>query len=115
MMLIVGLTLVALVYLVPTFVADLPAFWKSYLPNQHIRLGLDLQGGTHLVMSVDVDKALENSLDHNIDDLKHELSQAKIVTDGIERKDRHIRVRLSNSDSRTQFTDLLKDRFPNLA
>src|SRR5262249_41148412 len=110
-----SLTLVAIVYLVPTFVTDLPAFWKSYLPNQHIHLGLDLQGGTHLVMTVEVDKALENTLDHNIDDLKHELGDAKIVTDSITRQDMHINVRLSNNDSRTQFTDLLKERFPNLA
>jgi len=114
-LLIVGLTLAAVVYLVPTFVTDLPGFWKSYLPTQHIRLGLDLQGGTHLVMTVDVDKALENSLDHNIDDIKHELGEAKIVPDAIERKDMHIVVRLSNSENRDRLTDLLKDRFPNLA
>ena len=59
-LLILGLTVVAVVYLVPTFVADLPQLWKDYLPSHPIHLGLDLQGGTHLVMTVDVQKALEN-------------------------------------------------------
>ena len=31
-LLIAGLCLVAVVYLLPTFVTDLPDFWKNYLP-----------------------------------------------------------------------------------
>ena len=57
-LLIVGLTLLAIVYLIPSLVSDLPQFWKDYLPTQRVHLGLDLQGGTHLVMTVDVQKAL---------------------------------------------------------
>jgi preprotein translocase subunit SecD len=114
-LLIVTLTLVAVLYLVPTFVTDLPQFWKDYLPSQRVRLGLDLQGGTHLVMTVDVDKALENSLDHNVEDLKRESKDAKVTVDDVARQDAHIQVRIGNSDSRTQFTDLVKERFPNLA
>ena len=114
-LLIVGLALAAVVYLLPTFVTDLPDFWKSVLPTQRVHLGLDLQGGTHLVMTVDVQKALENALDHNVDDMKRELGEAKITVDGVERQDSHIQVRISNGDSRTQFTDFVKEHFPNLA
>ncbi len=113
-LLILGLTLVAIVYLVPTFVTDLPQFWKDYLPTQKVHLGLDLQGGTHLVLSVDVDKALENTLDHDIDDLKKEAGDAKLTLDGVERKGTVVVVRVSNGDARTQLTDLVKERFPNL-
>ena len=52
-LLILGLILVALVYLVPTLVTDLPQFWKDYLPAQRVRLGLDLQGGSHILLEVD--------------------------------------------------------------
>jgi preprotein translocase subunit SecD len=114
-LLIVGLILIAAVYLVPTFVTDLPQFWKDYLPTQRVHLGLDLQGGTHLVLSVDLEKAVENSLDHNIDDLKRELTEAKLSVDAIERQDSRIQVRISSTENRTQFTDFLKERFPNLA
>ncbi len=114
-LLILGLTLVAVVYLIPTLVTDLPQFWKDYLPTQRVHLGLDLQGGTHLVMTVDVDKALENSLDHTIDDLKKEVTDAKFSIDGIERKASRIVVRIGNSEARTQFTDLVKEHFPNLS
>ncbi len=112
-LLIVGLTVAAIVYLVPTFVTDLPQFWKDYLPGQRVHLGLDLQGGTHLVMTVDVQKALENSLDHMVEELKREATDAKISIEGAQRADSSLQVRV-NSDAREQFTDLVKDRFPNL-
>ncbi|MBP1687790.1 MAG: secD [Deltaproteobacteria bacterium] len=113
-LLILGLTVVAIVYLLPTFVSDLPDFWKNYLPSQRIHLGLDLQGGTHLVMTVDVQKALENYLDHQIDEIKRELRDAKIGLTGVERKNTSLLVRVNNTD-RSALTDLLKERFPNLA
>src|SRR6266446_9577170 len=113
-LLIVGLVLAALVYLVPVFVTNLPQFWKNYLPSQGFHLGLDLQGGTHLVMSVDVQKAIENSIDHTIEELKHELADAKVAFDSIERRDTHIAVHFAGSENRDKFTDLVKERFPNL-
>ncbi|MFQ5666284.1 MAG: protein translocase subunit SecD [Candidatus Binatia bacterium] len=111
--LILGLTVIAAVYLVPSFVTDLPQFWKDYLPTQGVHLGLDLQGGTHLVMTVEVQKAIENALDHDIDELKRELRDAKITLDSAERKDSRITVRLATHD-RSRFTDFIKNRFPNL-
>ena len=72
-LLILGLTLVAFVYLLPTFVSELPSFWKGFLPSQRVHLGLDLQGGTHLVLNVDINKVVENALDRNADEIKREI------------------------------------------
>jgi preprotein translocase subunit SecD len=38
---------------------SLPEWWKKNLPNKGIVLGLDLQGGLHLVFEVEGDKAVE--------------------------------------------------------
>ena len=62
--------LAAIIYLVPTFVHPLPSWWTSFLPADRINLGLDLQGGSHLVLGVKVDKAIEN----NIERIKSELT-----------------------------------------
>jgi len=62
--------LAAIIYLVPTFVHPLPSWWTSFLPADRINLGLDLQGGSHLVLGVKVDKAIEN----NIERIKGELT-----------------------------------------
>jgi preprotein translocase subunit SecD len=42
----------------PLFQA-MPDFWKKNMPNKGIVLGLDLQGGLHLVFEVEGDKAVE--------------------------------------------------------
>lgn len=55
--------LAAIIYLVPTFVNPLPSWWSSFLPADRINLGLDLQGGSHLVLGVQVDKAIENNVE----------------------------------------------------
>ncbi|HNT57774.1 MAG TPA: protein translocase subunit SecD, partial [Syntrophales bacterium] len=64
------IALAGLFYLLPSMTDHLPAFWKSYLPHDKIHLGLDLQGGMHLVLEVDTDKAVENSLNRTAGDLK---------------------------------------------
>lgn len=53
-------TVVALILFLPStpLSEKLPSFWTKSVPK--IVLGLDLQGGMHLVLSVDQDKALEN-------------------------------------------------------
>jgi preprotein translocase subunit SecD len=50
-------------------------FVPSYLPKKHVNLGLDLAGGIHLVLSVDLEKAMDNKVDR--------LCQR--LTDGFER------------------------------
>lgn len=37
----------------------MPEWWKKYLPNKGIVLGLDLKGGSHLVFEVDLKRAKE--------------------------------------------------------
>jgi len=53
-------TLVAIALFLPSTPASylLPSFWDSKIPK--ITLGLDLQGGMHLVLDVDKDKAVES-------------------------------------------------------
>ena len=55
--------LAAFLYLVPSLSEDLPPWWSGFLPQDKIHLGLDLQGGMHLVLEVDAKKAVESSLE----------------------------------------------------
>jgi preprotein translocase subunit SecD len=47
--------------------------WYLYPPRQTINLGLDLQGGIHLVLGVEADKALENLTERTAADLRSKL------------------------------------------
>ncbi len=71
-LLVVGLTIVAVVLLLPTVWQPLPG-WLGFLEDRRIALGLDLQGGTHLVMQVDTDAAVTNFLEVSSDELRREL------------------------------------------
>lgn len=66
--------LLSLLYLTPTLASKLPSWWGGLLPSDKIHLGLDLQGGTHLVLEVDTQKAVEGSLDIVATDLEDTLS-----------------------------------------
>jgi preprotein translocase subunit SecD len=53
-------------YILPTLgvTASLPSPLPGFLPRaEHINLGLDLQGGMYLVLEVQVEKAVENTVD----------------------------------------------------
>src|SRR5580765_5098227 len=57
-------TVLAVLYLVPTLVPEekQPSFIKEHFQKK-IQLGLDLQGGLHLVYEVNVDKAVSDKVD----------------------------------------------------
>jgi preprotein translocase subunit SecD len=78
-------TLAAVIYLVSTFVPALPDWWSSVLPTDKIHLGLDLQGGTHLVLEVKVDKATENNVERIRGDLTNVLREKGISGASVER------------------------------
>jgi len=75
---VVFLVVAAFVYLTPSLSRELPPWWSSFLPQEKINLGLDLQGGMHLVLEVDAKKAVESSLERVIEDLKHDMRKEKI-------------------------------------
>ncbi|TVQ79531.1 MAG: protein translocase subunit SecD [Bradymonadales bacterium] len=62
-MLIVLFVFLGALYLVaPSFVPEDSPF-RSYLPERSLNLGLDLQGGIHVILGVDVQRAVELELD----------------------------------------------------
>src|ERR1700690_60772 len=64
-------TVLAVVYLIPTVVPEekQPDFIKRHV-QKRIQLGLDLQGGLHLVYEVNVDKAVASKVDRMASDLE---------------------------------------------
>ncbi|HYC54873.1 MAG TPA: protein translocase subunit SecD [Candidatus Binatia bacterium] len=79
---------IGLIALVPSFVDTLPQWWKNALPSDPIPLGLDLRGGIHLVLEVQTEKAVENSIDRTIEDLRRAAREAEIATKDWKREGR---------------------------
>jgi preprotein translocase subunit SecD len=109
------LCLAALVYLAPTLTSDLPEVWKTYLPTDRIHLGLDLQGGMHLVLEVETAKAVESTLERTMGDLKENLMDKRVRFKLRERtKERGVTFEFPDVPSRDAFDKIVKNDYPDL-
>jgi len=106
--------LAALVYLLPSVTDNLPSFWKEHLTKEKIHLGLDLQGGTHLVLEVDTNKAVESSLERMANNLKDTLMENKVRFHNLERRKGDIIVEMQEGAPGGSIENILKDHFPDL-
>ncbi len=113
--LLVFVILMSVVTLVPSFYADTPNWWKKYMAPEGLRLGLDLQGGMHLVLKVDLEKAEQNTLNLAATDLKDSLAEQSIsaVRTPTDKKDTVI-LTLPNSSAVEQVQTVVKDEFPDI-
>jgi preprotein translocase subunit SecD len=96
----------------PTFPTSF-AQLKDNFAHQ-IKLGLDLQGGTHLMLQVQVQEAVGQETDQTVDRLTTAMRQKNIHYDEVRRvDDTHVVVRNVPSDQFSRFRDLLHDQFEN--
>ncbi len=105
----------SVLYLTPTLVAKLPAWWQGLLPKDKIHLGLDLQGGIHLVMEVETEKAVEGSLDIIATDLEDTMNGKNIRFKRVARigSDK-VAVTLYDKGTAENLQKLIKDKYPRL-
>lgn len=99
------------------FVLGLPSFptsigqIKANFANQ-IKLGLDLQGGTHLILQVQVQEAVAQETDQTVDRLTTTIRTKNIHYDEVRRvDDTHVIVRNVASGDLSPFRDLIHDQY----
>lgn len=75
-----GVTVLAILFFLPSspVFENFPSWWKRIFPSKPITLGLDLQGGMHIVLSVQGDKAVENYVERVADDIRDLMTQKGI-------------------------------------
>ena len=69
----------------------------SILPGKKINLGLDLSGGSHLLLRVDVDAVVQERLDTIAETIRQEFRAAKIRFSGLDILNNSLIVRLRNA------------------
>lgn len=113
--LIVVILLAGIILLVPSFTSTLPPGWTKVLPKDKIHLGLDLQGGIHLVLEVEADKAVENAAERFSEEIKDALRAQKVGFTGVARTNNwDIEVVLPNSEQQNELRQVLEKEFPRL-
>lgn len=100
--------------IVAAFIWLLPTFFNCW-PHKKINLGLDLQGGMHLVLEVQSIKAVEAEVERTIQEVKKQLRKDGIKHLGISRmNDNSIIAKFQDNEYKSRFETVLSREFENL-
>lgn len=79
-----------------------------------INLGLDLKGGTHLVLQIDTEKALENEVSTALREIKRSLEEENIPVVSVERRKTNIEISLLSPDYVKQAVSKIEDDYSDM-
>ena len=104
----------------PTYVVALNLLssspnWLTAIHALPMYLGLDLRGGVHFLLQVDMQAALTKRLDSLVGDARGQLRDKSIRHSGIAREGQSIRVRFRDADTRQKARQLISDNISDLA
>ena len=102
-------------YIVALNLAPTTPGWMQAIGAGKMNLGLDLQGGVHFLMEVDMDAAIERRMADNLSNVRSILREQRIRTRGINLVDNtHLELRFANAQDRSSARSELLDNFPDL-
>ncbi len=110
--LFIGFTvLIAVIFFLPNtpLFKYMPDWWKKNMPGKGIVLGLDLQGGLHLVFEVEGEKAVESSTERYAILIRETLLKRKFEAN-VKRNGLNIEI----SPSRQEIASAIKETYPLL-
>jgi preprotein translocase subunit SecD len=85
--------------------------WLQGLQAAPMNLGLDLRGGVHFLMEVDMDAALDKALERYEDEFRGVLREERIRYAGIRKAQDEVVIRLRESGDLEQARELLRDQY----
>ncbi|MBA4142240.1 MAG: protein translocase subunit SecD [Nitrosospira sp.] len=88
--------------------------WLTNIGALPMYLGLDLRGGVHFMLQVDMQGALSKALDRYSADIRGSLREKKIPYAGLEKQGSVIIVKFRNSESRAQAEAEIKRSYDDL-
>ncbi|HNG14990.1 protein translocase subunit SecD [Accumulibacter sp.] len=88
--------------------------WLSSLHALPMYLGLDLRGGVHFLLQVDMRGALTKRLDALSGDLRTLLRDKNVRHAGIAREGERVTIRFRDADTRTRARQIVEDNQPDL-
>lgn len=89
--------------------------WLTALGAHPMHLGLDLRGGVHFLLQVDMQGALQARYDSMVADARSVLREAKVPVGGIERDGHSLRMSFASADDRDRAQSEMRRAMPDLA
>ncbi|MGH6953694.1 MAG: protein translocase subunit SecD [Alphaproteobacteria bacterium] len=107
--LVVAICVLGLAFAAPNFLSRRGAeSLPGWLPNEQLSLGLDLQGGSHLLLQVDLESIVEEELDSVLESARSALREARIGYSGLGIEGRAVVVKLRERDDAARAAEALQ-------
>ncbi|HFD86566.1 MAG TPA: protein translocase subunit SecD [Gammaproteobacteria bacterium] len=100
-------------YVVALNLAPATPGWLRSINAKPMYLGLDLRGGVHFLLEVDMKAAVDKALERSRTDFRNELMGEKIRSRGIRRDGDSITLKFTTAEERQRAMDVLKNAFRN--
>jgi preprotein translocase subunit SecD len=102
-------------YIVALNLAPTTPGWLQAIGAGKMNLGLDLQGGVHFLMEVDMDAAIIRRMEDNLSNVRTILREQRIRSRGLNlMSNSHLEVRFANDEDRSQARSEMVTIFPEL-
>src|SRR5208283_2545914 len=88
--------------------------WLAKIGALPMYLGLDLRGGVHFLLQVDMQAALEKSADRYLTDIRSLLREKKVLYSGIAREGQTVAIRFRDPAERVRANEEITNAFPDL-
>lgn len=87
--------------------------WLKAIGAAPMKLGLDLRGGVHFLLEVDMSKAIEQRLDTSVTDIRRELRTSNLTFRTVQQTPTGINVVFDTTTDRDLATPTLRRKFPD--
>jgi preprotein translocase subunit SecD len=102
-------------YVVALNLVTLSPKWLTSIGAAPMYLGLDLRGGVHFMLQVDMPAALTKKTESLTGDIRTALREKNARHSGITRNDKNIEIRFRDQETLATAKKVLADQFPELA
>jgi len=89
--------------------------WLRHLGALPMYLGLDLRGGVHFLMQVDMKAALDKALERYVGDIRTQLRDKRIAYSGVGREGQTIQIKFKLVADRDKAKVIINKDFPDLS
>ena len=89
--------------------------WLTAVGALPMYLGLDLRGGVHFLLQVDMKGALDKAADRYTTDIRSLMREKKVIYSGVAREGSNVVLRFKDDAERTRARNEIANAFPDLA
>ncbi|MCP1339331.1 protein translocase subunit SecD [Idiomarina sp. M1R2S28] len=98
-------------YIVALNLAPATPEWLKSVGAQPMKLGLDLRGGVHFLMEIDMDEAVRKIVDGMKDTIRAELREERIRYSAVRVNDTTVEIELRNEEAYAEAAEYLDGRY----